>query len=152
MLFDTKDVRKDEKAMEDENKELDQPSFEASRESAAAGTAPAKQKLSETAAEVKEKVGGLGRKAVEQIDQSRRSAAGALDQTASSLHSGADRVSGVAHSTADGLQSTADYIRRTDLAGMGKDIQDLVTRYPGISLAAAAFLGFLVARSLRSDE
>jgi hypothetical protein len=94
----------------------------------------------------------LGRKAVEQIDRSRQSAASALDQTASSLHSGGDKVSDAAHSAADSLQSSADYIRRTDLAGMGKDIQDLVTRYPGLSLAAAAVLGFLVARGLRSND
>jgi hypothetical protein len=133
--------------MEDYNKEPDQSSFGTSTGSASAGTAKAKEKT-----DIKEKVSNLGRKAVEEIDRSRQSAAGALDQTASSLHTGGDKVSGVAHSAADSLQSTADYIRRTDLAGMGKDIQELVTRYPGVSLAAAAVLGFLVARGFRSHE
>jgi hypothetical protein len=35
---------------------------------------------------------------------------------------------------------------------MADDLQDLVKRYPGQSLAAAAILGFLVARGLRSNE
>jgi hypothetical protein len=119
-------------------------------------------KLSEKAAEVKEKVADFGRKTVDSIDESRKTTAGALDQTAAKLHSGgdqlsgaahtaADQISGVAHATADKLQAAADYIRETDLKGMGEDLQGIVKRYPGPSLAAAAVLGFLVARSLRRD-
>jgi len=108
--------------------------------------------MSDTAADVKDKVAEFGRKTAEQIDDSRESAAGALDQTASSLHSGGDKLSGVAHSAADKIQATADYVRRTDLKGMADDVQDLVKRYPGQALAAAAVLGFLVARGLRGRD
>jgi len=125
------------------------------------GTA-ARMKLSEKAAEVKEKAADFGRRTVESIDGSRESTAGALDQTAAKLHSHGDqlsgaahavaeRISGVAHGTADKLQSAADYIRETDLKAMGEDVKDVVKRYPGPALAAAAVLGFLVARSLRRD-
>jgi hypothetical protein len=122
----------------------------------------ARMKLSEKAAEAKEKFADLGRKTVDNIDESRKSTASALEQTAAKLHSGAgqlsgatrtaaDQLSGVAHGTADKLQAAADYIRATDLRAMGEDVKDLVKRYPGPALAAAAVLGFVVARSLRRD-
>jgi hypothetical protein len=99
--------------------------------------AAARLKLSEKAADVKEKVSDFGRRTVDSIDDSRKSTAGALDQTAAKLHSrgdqlsgaahtAADRISGVAHGTADKLQAAADYIRETDLKGMGEDLQDVV--------------------------
>src|ERR1700683_2409283 len=120
----------------------------------------ARMKLSEKAAEVKEKVADFGRKTVDSIDQSRESTAGALDQTAAKLHSSgdqlsgaahtaADQISGVAHATADKLQAAADYIRETDLKGIGDDLKDIVKRHPGPALAAAAVLGFIVARGFR---
>jgi ElaB/YqjD/DUF883 family membrane-anchored ribosome-binding protein len=122
----------------------------------ATGAAPARDKLadkiSDKATDIKEKVTDLGRKAVDKVEQSRQSAAGALDQTASSLHTSGEKVSGMAHSAADSVQATADYVRRTDLKRMSRDVGDLVKRYPGMALAAAAVVGFLVARGLRSDE
>jgi hypothetical protein len=127
------------------------------------GTATAaRMKLSEKAAELKEKVADFGRKTVGNLDESRKSTAGAFDQTAAKLHSGgeqlsgiahtaADQISGAAHVTAEKLQAAADYIRETDLKGMGDDLKDIVKRYPGPALAASAVLGFLVARSFRRD-
>jgi hypothetical protein len=126
-----------------------------------AGTA-ARRKLSEKAAEVKDRVADFGRKAVDNIDESRRSTAGALDQTAAKLHSGGEQlsgaahaaaheISGVAHEAADKLQAAADYIRTTDVKRMGEDLKDIVKRYPGPALAAAALLGFIVARGFRRD-
>jgi hypothetical protein len=114
----------------------------------------ARMKLSEKAAEVKE--------TADNIDESRKSTAGALDQTAAKLHSSGDRlsgaahtaadqISGAAHGTADKLRAAADYIRETDLKGMGEDLKDIVKRYPGPALAAAAVLGFIVARGFRRD-
>jgi hypothetical protein len=122
----------------------------------------ARQKLSEKAAEVKEKVADFGRKTVGNIDDSRKSTAGALEQAAAKLHSGgaqlsgaahtaADPISGVAHGTADKLQAAADYIRETNLKAIGEDLKDIVKRYPGPALAAAAVLGFIVARGFRRD-
>jgi ElaB/YqjD/DUF883 family membrane-anchored ribosome-binding protein len=119
-------------------------------ESSGAGTG-ARRKLSEAAIDVKERVADFGRRAADRIDGSRHSAAGALDRTASSLHTGGEQISGVAHSAASRIQATADYVRQTDLKGMADDVQDLIKRYPGQSLAAAAILGFLVARGFRRD-
>jgi ElaB/YqjD/DUF883 family membrane-anchored ribosome-binding protein len=139
--------------MDDYNKQSGQSSYGESAGTGGTGTAARmKEQISETAADVKEKVTEFGRKTADKIDDSRESAAGALDKTASSLHSGGDKLSGVAHSAADKIQATADYVRRTDLKGMAEDVQDIVKRYPGQSLAAAAILGFLVARGLRRGD
>jgi hypothetical protein len=47
------------------------------------------------------------------------------------------------------VSNTADYLRATDLDRMIEDLQCIVKRYPGRSLAAAAIVGFLIARGLR---
>jgi hypothetical protein len=57
----------------------------------------------------------------------------------------------VAHVAADKLEAAAHYVRETDLKAMGEDLKDVVKRYPGPALAAAAVLGFIVARSFRRD-
>lgn len=111
-----------------------------------------KEQVIDTATNVKDKVAEYSRKAADKLDGSRESAAGALDKTASSLHSGSDKLSGVGHSAAEKIQATADYVRRTDLKGMAADVQDIVKRYPGQSLAVAALLGFLLARGMRSSD
>ncbi len=135
------------------NNQAGQSSYPEASGSGGTGTATRmKEQVSEKAADVKESVTEFGRKAVEKIDGSRASAAGALDQTASSLHSGGEKLSGVAHSAADKIQATADYVRTTDLKGMAEDVQNLVKRYPGQALAAAAVLGFLVARGMRGSD
>jgi ElaB/YqjD/DUF883 family membrane-anchored ribosome-binding protein len=138
--------------MDNYNKQADQSYGESTGAGATGTAARMKEQISDKAAEVKEKVADFGRKTTDKIDESRESAAGALDKTATSLHSGGDQLSGVAHSVADKMQATADYVRRTDVRGMAEDVQDLVKRYPGQSLAAAAILGFLVARGLRSND
>lgn len=135
--------------MDDYNKQSGQSSYGESTGTGAPGTAA---RMKEQIADAKEKVTDFGRKAADKIEDSRESAAGALDKTASSLHSGGDQLSSVAHSAANKLQATADYVRRTDLKGMAEDVQDIVKRYPGQSLAAAAILGFLVARGLRGSD
>jgi ElaB/YqjD/DUF883 family membrane-anchored ribosome-binding protein len=96
----------------------------------------------------KDKVADIGRRSADKINESREPTAGALERTASTLHSGADSVSGAAHSAADSIQIAADYVRRTDVSGMVNDLGEVVKRYPGQALAAAAVLGFLVARGL----
>jgi ElaB/YqjD/DUF883 family membrane-anchored ribosome-binding protein len=139
--------------MDDYKKQSGQSSYGESTEACGTGTAARMQEqISQKAADIKEKVTDFGPKAADKIDDSRESAASALDQTAASLHSGGDKLSGVAHSAADKIQATADYVRRTDLKGMAEDVKDLVKRYPGQSLAAAAILGFLVARGLRGND
>jgi len=120
--------------------------------SSAATAAGMKRTLEDKAFEAKEAVNEFGRKATDKLEDSRRSTVRALDKTASSLHSGADQFSVIGHAAADRLHDTAEYVRETDLQGILEDLQNMVKRYPAQSLAAAAILGFLVARGLSRPE
>ena len=108
-----------------------------------------RMKLADKAADMKDRVTDFGRKAVDKLDDSRETAAGALDATASTLHTRGDQISGAAHSTADKIHATANYVRQTNVKGMVDDIEDILKRHPAQTLAAAAFLGFLVGRAFR---
>jgi ElaB/YqjD/DUF883 family membrane-anchored ribosome-binding protein len=119
----------------------------------AAGTAARlKEQISDKAADVRDRVTDFGRKTADKIDASREPAAASLDRTASALHSKSDRVASAAHATADKLQATAEYVRNHDFKEMAGDVEELVKRYPGQSLAAAAVLGFLLARVMKSSD
>jgi ElaB/YqjD/DUF883 family membrane-anchored ribosome-binding protein len=119
----------------------------------ASGTAARlKEQISDKAADVKERVSDFGRKTADKIDASRGPAADSLNRTASALHAKSDRVASAAHATADKLQATADYVRDHDFKEMAEDVTELVKRYPGQSLAAAAILGFLLARVMKSND
>lgn len=111
-----------------------------------------KEQISEKVSDVKAKVSDFGRETVNKIDGTRETAAGALESTASSLQAGTNRFSSAARTAADSLQASADYVRRTNLQGMAEDVKGLVKRYPAQSLAAAAIVGFLVARGFRSSS
>lgn len=111
-----------------------------------------KERISEKVTDAKSKVSDFGRDAANKLDGTRETAAGALDSTAASLQAGTNRLSSAARTAADSLQSTANYVRGTNLQGMMEDLQGVVKRYPGQSLAAAAILGFLVARGFRSSS
>ena len=116
------------------------------------GTGPAtrfKERISEKVSDVRSKVSDFSRDAANKLDGTRETAAGALDSTASSLQAGTNRLSSAARTAADSIQATADYVRRTNFQEMVEDVQGIVKRYPGQSLAAAAILGFLVARGFR---
>jgi hypothetical protein len=147
--------------MPDPNNPTSETPFGQPEGGSGAGTA-ARLKLSEKAAEVKEKVADFGRKTVDNLDESRKGTADALHQAAAKLHSGgeqlsgaahaaAHQISGVAHDAAEKLHAAADYIHETDLKSIGEDLKQIVKRYPGPAVAAAAVLGFLVARGFRRD-
>lgn len=115
-----------------------------------AGTAARmKEEVAHTAAGIGQKVQDLGRKTVAAIDRQRESTAGALDRTATAVHQTGDKVGNAVHATGDGIQATADYLREKDLKGMMNDVNTLVRRYPGQSLAVAAVVGFAFARMFR---
>jgi ElaB/YqjD/DUF883 family membrane-anchored ribosome-binding protein len=108
-------------------------------------------------------VSDFGRRTADKIDASRGPAADSLNRTASAIHTQSDRVASAAHATsdrvasaahatADKLQATAEYVRDHDFKEMADDVTELVKRYPGQSLAAAAILGFLLARVMRSSD
>ena len=105
-----------------------------------------------TKRDVTDKAAELGRKATDKLEDSRQSTASALERGATSLHSTSDQLSDFGHRAAERIQSTADYVRQTNLRSMAGDIQDVVKRYPGAALAAAAVVGFIIGRSLPSSD
>jgi len=86
---------------------------------------------------------------VDKLDDSRETAAGALDATASTLHTRGDQISGAAHPAANKIHATANYSSSDHVKGMVDDFEDILKRYPAQTLAAAAFLGFLIGRAFR---
>ncbi|HWN74237.1 MAG TPA: hypothetical protein VNO13_00740 [Candidatus Udaeobacter sp.] len=90
---------------------------------------------------------------MDKLDDSRETAAGALDATASTLHTRGDQISGAAHSAANKIHATANYVGQTNVKGMVDDFEAILKLYPAQTLAAAAFLGFLVGRAFhRYDQ
>jgi ElaB/YqjD/DUF883 family membrane-anchored ribosome-binding protein len=97
-----------------------------SQESMGAAAAGVKRQISETAADAKEKLTEIGGNA-------------------------AGHLSEVAQSATDKVKEAAEYLRQTELTAMAEDVKDIVKRYPGWALAAAAVAGFLLA-NLRSRD
>jgi ElaB/YqjD/DUF883 family membrane-anchored ribosome-binding protein len=120
------------------------------------GLAGMKDQATQKAAQIKNKVSDLGRKAGDKIDEQRVRAAGTFENTASALHERGDQfassASTAAHATADKIQAAADYLREHDARAMAEDLGEVVKRYPGQALAAAAVVGFLAGRALRSSD
>ena|SRR5437879_12702078 len=114
------------------------------------------EQVAQRATQVKEKVADLGRKASDKIDEQRVRAVSTLDSTASAIHERGDRfassTSNAVHATAEKIQSASDYLREHDAQAIMDDFQRLVRRYPGQALAAAAVVGFLAGRALRSRD
>jgi ElaB/YqjD/DUF883 family membrane-anchored ribosome-binding protein len=97
-----------------------------SLESMGAAAAGVKRQVSETAADAKEKLTDFGRDAAGQLSE-------------------------VAQAATDKAKAAADYLQQTELTAMAEDVKDIVKRYPGWTLAAAAVAGFLLAH-LRSRD
>lgn len=105
--------------------------------------------IADKASAARDAIDEFARKAAGSLENSRESTAKALHQTATSRESGADQFSDFGHMAAEKLHATADYVRETDIESIGQDLQGVIKRYPVQSLAAAAVLGFLIARGLR---
>ncbi len=75
----------------------------------------------------------------------------ALDGAANRLeragHSVSDRVATAADKAAAALGSTAEYVRDIDSRDIMEDLTSMAKRHPGVTLAAAVALGFLVGRT-----
>ena len=100
--------------------------LEKSQESMGAAAAGLKKQVSETAADAKEKLTELGRDAAGQLSE-------------------------VPQSATEKVKEAADYLRETELTAMAEDVKEIVKRYPGWSLAAAAVVGVLLAHLSSRD-
>ena len=97
-----------------------------SQESMGAAAAGVNKQVSDTAADVKEKLTELGRDVAAQLSET-------------------------AQSATDKVKAAADYVRQTELTAIAEDVKEIVKRYPGWTLAAAAVVGFLLARVSSRD-
>lgn len=121
----------------------------------ASGTAAhVKTALRETAGAVKDKARQFGQAAADRIYENREGVAGALDHAAATMHGraanlpGGEKVVRVATSAADKLSATAEYVRRHEVRTAVGDLEALIRRYPGRSIGIAAFLAFLLGKSI----
>lgn len=96
------------------------------QESMGTAAAAVRKQVSETATDAKENLAELGRDAAGQLSE-------------------------VAQSATDKVKAAADYLRETELKAMAEDVKDIVKRYPGWTLAAAAVVGFLLAHVRSRD-
>jgi ElaB/YqjD/DUF883 family membrane-anchored ribosome-binding protein len=112
------------------------------------------EQAGQKATQIEETVSDLGRKAGDKIDEQRVRAADTFESAASTLHERGDRLtsttSNAMHKTADKIQNAADYLREHDTRAMLGDLEEVVRRYPGQTLAAAAVIGFFAGRALRN--
>jgi ElaB/YqjD/DUF883 family membrane-anchored ribosome-binding protein len=87
----------------------------------------------------------------EGADDMRHKASHALDGAANRLeragHSIGDRVATAADKASAALGSTAEYVRDIDSRDIMEDLSSMAKRHPGVTLAAAMAVGFLVGRS-----
>ena len=80
-----------------------------------------------------------------------------MDSAATRLQAKAENVTGVeksaeqTHGAADRMETTAQFLREHGAKEMMAEIEAVVKAHPGKSLLAAAAVGFLAARALRSD-
>uniref|UniRef100_Q01ZF0 Late embryogenesis abundant protein n=1 Tax=Solibacter usitatus (strain Ellin6076) TaxID=234267 RepID=Q01ZF0_SOLUE len=117
-----------------------------------------KSAVSDAAEKAQQKAGQAGRAVQDKIDENRGAAADKLQSVAATLQEKADslpggeKVASLAHNAADKVEATAQYVREHDVQGMMADLETLVRRHPAQSLAAAAAVGFLLGRALRSDD
>ncbi|MBI3280913.1 MAG: hypothetical protein HYZ57_13845 [Acidobacteria bacterium] len=117
------------------------------------GSGGMSRRLAESAHQAREKAAEFGRTAVDRIDLGRQSAAGTLQSAAETLRSsaptGAGRMRELAHGAAQKLESGAAYMREHDVRTMARGAEQSMKRHPGVSLTAAAAVGFLLGVALR---
>ena len=117
-----------------------------------------KNAVSDAAEKAQQKTGQVGRAVQDKIEENRGPAADKLEGVASTLQQkaetlpGGEKVANLARDAADKMEATAQYVREHDVRDMMADLENLVRRHPAQSLFAAAAVGFLVGRALKSDD
>ncbi|WP_326524459.1 hypothetical protein [Sphingomonas sp.] len=111
---------------------------------------------------VKDEAGKLGGQAGDRIrafaDDGKSRATGILDELAKSIGDAAgtidekvgEQFGGYARSASTSVSSFADTLRNKDVDDLLEDARAFVRKSPGVAIGAAAALGFVLARVLRS--
>lgn len=99
---------------------------------------------------------GQAQKVIERADAGRERAAEGMHTAAEQVREKAEQLPGgehtgqIAHKAADTMESAAGYMREHDVNEMASDLQQIVRDHPREALIAAAAVGFLVGRAMRS--
>jgi hypothetical protein len=100
-----------------------------------------------TLSRAQEQVKDLGFAAGEKLDEARKGTADALENAAFSVRTtgrdGAKSIENMSENAAGKLDSTAEYIRSHDVAGMLSNVRQVIGRNPTGFLILAAGIGFL---------
>ena len=111
---------------------------------------------------IREEAGKLGSQAADRArglaGEGKDRASSALDEVAKMLHGAAgdvdDRLGAeygrYARSAADGISGFADHLRGKEVEDIFADATALVKKSPGIAIGAAAAIGFVLARLIKS--
>lgn len=89
-------------------------------------------------------------------DQQRERAAHGMERAADTLRErseqipGGERTTEIANRAADSMEGVAQYLQDTEMSEMMHDVERVVRDHPREALLAAAAVGFLVGRALRS--
>jgi ElaB/YqjD/DUF883 family membrane-anchored ribosome-binding protein len=106
--------------------------------------------LKDKAQDVGEKWEDAGRHVSERIDGQREKAVKSLEKASETLHhqvnGSAGVIAKVVRTAAEKLQTSADYIRESDLNAMFDDIQGAVRKYPVQSIGVALVAGYFVGK------
>ena len=119
------------------------------------GPEPMGERLREGAAQIgeaaqsrREQARRLSEALRRRAERARILAADGLSRAANTLRGSAVEPNSTARHFAENLERGAVYLRDTDLAGMQRDAEQLVRRYPGQALGAAFVVGLLLGRRL----
>jgi ElaB/YqjD/DUF883 family membrane-anchored ribosome-binding protein len=114
-----------------------------------------KETITGAASHLKETASQYGKSTAYQIDRNMHTAAGTIGSTADKLRSKATsggKTGELAQSAAGKLDTTADYLREFDTRQLLGQAEDWARRNPGMAIASAVGLGFLVGLSLKRDR
>lgn len=107
------------------------------------------------ASQARDKAQDWASTAGQKVDHAREAVGGGLESFANQIREKAPHegmIGSSAESVADSVRAAGEFIREHDLADMGKEMTNLVRRYPVQSLLIGIGIGFLLARSTRSSS
>ncbi len=109
-----------------------------------------------TLSRAQEQLKDFGLAAGDKLDDARNETADALENAAYSVRTtgrnGAKSIENISENAAGRLDSTAQYIRSNDVAGMLSNVRQVISRNPTGFLILAASIGFLAGSAFRRQN
>jgi len=117
----------------------------------------AKDRLSDAATQLRSTATQYGNSAADQVDKNAHTAANALQSAAEKLRSqgqtgGDTTVAGIAKTAAGKIDATADYLKDFDTRALLGQVENWTRNNPGVAIASAAALGFVIGLTLKRDS